>query len=259
MNALPKSKIQSEVYSKDVVTQVLSSLKILIPKNWNIANVGIESASTTIQVTISGVPVGELVRDNQLRYLEDTTELFLDKFTGNMAVFDVDTTMQSKNPKSTNGLRNLLVEEDSGKLNCIFDVEGAYPVGASIDDFNGAIIRAFQVQADIYVSLLKQNGIRPGEMSYGDGVEYFQGIDSIVSSIVVEKAIDMDHSTAANDNGTLVRNILIGIAVNICVVLATVLLVWQIRKRYITIEKEKAREARREKRRSRQRQLDVKS
>jgi hypothetical protein len=169
MNALESSQVQYEFYS----------IKLIMPNGLNVVNVGIASTSTQVQVVISGVPVGEIIRDNQIRYFEDTTKLFLDKFTGSMAVFSVD--VQSGSKRTV--VRVLADEVDRGALRCVLDVNGAYPVVSSIDDFNDAIIRAFEVQAEVFIAMLKQNGIRPSEKSDGNGFEYFQGINSITSKI----------------------------------------------------------------------------
>jgi hypothetical protein len=248
MNALDSSSVQFEFYKEETSAKIIQGLKDSMSIDIKVANIGIDSATTQLQVTIRGVPFGQIIDDVQIRYIEDTTKLFLDRFTGNMAVFSVD--VIAKNERNQNQkLRRLPSVENTGIADMTMIVDGAYPVSMTKSDFTKAIDSAFKGQMDVYLSLLKQNGIRPGEISNDGRIEYFQGITTITSKIVTS---EVTPTQASNSNASLTRNLVCGIVASLCLVLG--LFSWlrhrRLQQRKIE-EDERYREERREERRLR--------
>lgn len=244
-------KVQYVLYSADTATKVIDTVRDTLSPDKNVANVGIESTSAQIWIRIKGPPLGEIIDDVQIRYFEDTTQRFLDRFTGSVAIFGV-TSLEVPGQSETRKLRRHLMEEtdSNGTISFKFEVNGAYPVGTSIGDFIEAIDTACQAQRDVFVSLLKNSGIRPGDISDGDRIDYFQGIKSI--SCEINQAYQAPTVAAAATGSALVRNVVIGIIISLCVCVATIYWMWQIRSRRKKSEEEaKYREERREERRLR--------
>ena len=251
MNALETSSVQSILYSADTATKVIETIRETLPTQKDIANMGIESVSTHMQVRFKGLPVGSIIDDVQVRYFEDTTQRFLDRFTGKMAVFGV--ILDAKSGQSgTRMLRRHLIDgaDADGEIRFNLEVNGAYPVGTSADEYIDSINLACEAQRDVFLSLLKMSGIRPSEISEGNRLEYFQSIDSI--SCGIDKASQPPPKSASTTESSSAKHIAIGVVVCLGIVIATMYWIWQIHQRRKKREEEaKYREERKEERRLR--------
>jgi hypothetical protein len=249
MNALETSKIQFELYSENTAIKVIDTIRETLQTDRSIANVGIVSTSARLQVRTKSLYVGKIIDEIQTRYFEDTTRRFLDRFTGAMAVFNAALKVELSQNETRKLRRHLSDGADSnGIVTFTFDVNGAYPVGASMGDYIDAINTACQAQSDVFVSMLKNNGIRPGDISEGDRLEYFQGINSV--SCEINKADKLPIPTAPTTDGALIRNVTIAVLFSVSVCLTTMYAIWRIstsRKR--SEEEAKVREERRKERR----------
>ena len=146
--------------------------------------IGSSSVSAKISLELTGSTLEDGMDNVQLDYLSETTVEFLNEWTAeNFEFFSFDVQKQRQRTRRLDETGNY---EDTGTIIIEGSLLGGHDSVYDANTFRSAVEGTFSDHADLYMQKLRLNGLRPSEITEGDGIEYFNSISSIGGGVKLD-------------------------------------------------------------------------
>lgn len=201
-DALNSGDILYELHqlSADVTKKAQSA----VSEGKQVLYLGYESTLAAFSVTLAGVPTREMMDTIQLSYFKEITEQFLKDAAEESAIYGVQVDKQVVFGGESQ-LRSRSLE--NGSVEVRGAIRGARPAGTNVKNFASSVDKAFQLESDLYLSLLSHSGIRPSAISDGSNLRYFQAITGVSSQI---NALEIEIDSSSGRSKTTIYTSIFG-------------------------------------------------
>jgi len=176
--------------------------------------IGFESVANKYAMTLNGVPVGAEMDGIQLEYFAETTERFLaEAIRAKGTVYNIQVDNQVLGSRRRL-IRSLLGEGNSTSIEVQGIIRGALPSTIRQNEFRHALQTAFSTGNEVYVSMLSQGAILPGDINDGNRHDYFQDISGVSSHFqaFVEPGDEEQGSSSKIPIGGIIGGIIAGLS-----------------------------------------------